>query len=90
MDKTNLIKEILFLIYESDVSVSKFNNKVKFMNLAYPIARMTTWDEAKLSEVKEAMSVAIGKLNEVNELVEELNDPVLNLIQSYGTINYEE
>lgn len=90
MNKTNLIKEILFLVYESDVAVSKFNNKVKYMNLSYPISRMTAWDESKLLEVKEAMAVAIGKLNEVNNIVEELNDPVMALIQSYGTVNEEE
>jgi len=90
MDKTQIIKDILFFIYESDVTVSKFNNKVKFMNLAYPIARMTTWDEEKLLAVKEAMAVAINKLNEVNNLIEELNDPVMNLIQTYGSTDYDE
>lgn len=84
MDKKEILKESLFNIFEIDLIVNKFHNKVTFMNLNHYMQRAHSWDEEKLALIHENLVEVRRILENVSLTVDELNEPVQSLIESYA------
>lgn len=83
MEKEKYMQEVLLSIYRVDVLENKFHNKIKFMNLAHLVANLERMDEDKLGTISENLKKVLAELNQVNNTIENLEQPVLDLIQSY-------
>lgn len=77
------LKDVLLTVFRIDNIVNKFHNKVQFMNLGHLMQRADSWDEDQLKSVLEAITPVYEKMQEVQKIVEDLQDPVLSLIASY-------
>lgn len=78
-------KNILLSIYNIDHAENAFHNKLKFMNFAHLISRLNNFPDEQLAICAEKLTVVEEIICKVNSLVSELEQPALDLIQSYDT-----
>jgi len=83
-------KNILLSIYNIDHAENAFHNKLKFMNFAHLIGRMNSFSDKQLSVCAEKLAVVEAVITEVNEIVSRLEQPALDLIESYDATQYSE
>lgn len=88
LDKTaeDNLKDVLLTVLRVDTIVNKFHNKVNFMNLNFMMQRIESWDAERIEKVKEAMGPVYDELLKVQQVIDELQDPVQNLIESYAFV----
>lgn len=84
MDKKEILKESLYNIFEIDLIVNKFHNKITYMNLNHYMQRAHSWDEEKLTKIHTHLVEVRALLEGVSTTVDELHEPVQNLIESYA------
>lgn len=83
--KEALIKDALFLVFQIDNVSNKFHNKVAFMNLNNVLNRIPGWEESQIVKAISALQSVYKEIEKVSSIVDNLNDPVLKLIESYDT-----
>ena len=88
LDKTaeDNLKDVLLTVLRVDTIVNKFHNKVNFMNLNFMMQRIESWDAERIEKVKKAMGPVYDELLKVQQVIDELQDPVQNLIESYAFV----
>ncbi len=77
------LKDVLHCVFRIDNIVNKFHNKVQFMNLNFLMGRVESWEESQLDLVHENLRTILNELEKVKEVVEALEEPALDLIESY-------
>ena len=78
------IKQVLYSIYKLDQVTNRFNNKFNYMNLTLPLQQADQWESEKLDHVIEALETIYQQVKGIPEIISGLEQPVLNLIQTYG------
>jgi hypothetical protein len=78
------VKEVLYKVFLLDNIVNKFQNKINYLNLNYLMGRVGTYSPTKLVAVGEALDVVLVELNKVRDVIDNLEEPALDLIQSYS------
>ena len=89
-DQLEILKDVLYSVFALDNIVNRFHNKVQFMNLSLLMQRAESWDKEKLEKVYAALTPILEEMEQVKQLVERLNDPVLSLIDTYTIENSSE
>ncbi len=84
-NKESLIKDALFLVFQIDNVSNKFHNKISFMNLSHVLTRISSWEEGQIIRAISALNSIYQEIEGVSVIVDELNDPVLSLLESYDT-----
>jgi hypothetical protein len=79
----NNIKDLLYAVYKLDQIANRFNNKFKYMNLNLPLGQADRWSEEQTRKVVVALEAVYEASKEIDTIVENLEEPVLELIKSY-------
>lgn len=83
--KESLIKDALFLVFQIDNASNKFHNKIAFMNLSHVLTRISSWEDEQIVRAISALQSINQEMEKVSSVVDDLNDPVLSLLESYDT-----
>lgn len=83
MDNTTL-KELLYCVFKIDNIVNRFHNKVQFMNFSLLMQRADGWDQEKQEKVYAAIQQVLAEMEKIPSIIDDLNQPVLDLIDSYA------
>jgi hypothetical protein len=80
------IKDVLYATFKIDNITNKFANKMSFMNLNFMMSRIETWDEKRIDMVLAAITKVYEEVKKASDLVDNLQDPAQELIESYAFI----
>ena len=84
MNREEVLKESLLQVFEIDLIINRFHNKVQFMNLNHYMQRAGSWDAEKLSIILTNLQEVRRQLDAVDEAVRNLAEPTQSLIESYA------
>lgn len=87
-EKRDIIKNILYMVYEADEVRSRFQGKLQFMNLDHMVVHLRNWDAEQLKVVEEQFAEVMKTLKRLDDISDELEFVLPELVDSYNSDNF--